>query len=102
MDIKDLMTLANAGFTKEEILNLARVNTPGDKKDVPVNNDSDLVAEIRQLRETMQARNIQSMGVIPPATNPADDVTSILIGAKTPEVKANDIVNILTGGNKNA
>lgn len=97
MDIKDLMTLANAGFTKEEILNLARVNTPGDKKDVPVNNDSDLVAEIRQLRETMQARNIQSMGVIPPETNPADDVTSILIGAKTPEVKANDIVNLLTG-----
>lgn len=100
MDIKDLMALANAGFTKDEILNLAKANKEPDVK-TPTNN-VDLAAEIKQLRETMQARNIQSMGVVPPATNPADDVTSILIGAKTPEVKANDIVNLLTGGGKNA
>lgn len=64
MELKDLVVLANAGFSKEEILGFAGQNQQGNN---PVQNQqgqsNDAVLDaINKLTATIQASNVQATG----------------------------------------
>lgn len=88
MELKDLVVLANAGFSKDEILGFAgqnpQVNTPVENPQVntpvqnPHSNDAILDA-INKLTASIQASNVQATGNTPVHSRTEQDVMNDLM-----------------------
>ena len=101
MKYSDIITLAQAGFTAQQIAQMAQVEAaPVSQEPAPVPQPapvpetaqqtpdqlSAILAEMQTLKQTMQAQNRQNAELIPPTPQSAQDIlTSIIAPPKTGE-----------------
>lgn len=94
MVIKEILALAGAGFSKEEILALAsseeetevsnETKAPSTKDNSP-DVLGEMMKEIKSLREAVQASNITSKSNVVVSSSSADDITKLILGVKPSE-----------------
>ena len=87
MKIEDIIALCNAGFSKEEIMKVAKPETKPETK--PENGVAGLVETVNALAETVKALQ---------AANVGKDVS----GGEKPETAENILEKLINGGNDNA
>lgn len=87
MKIEDIIALCNAGFSKEEIMKVAKPETKPETK--PKNDAAGLVETVNALAETVKALQ---------AANVGKDVS----GGEKPETTKNILEKLINGGNDNA
>lgn len=97
MNYSDIIALAHAGFTAQQIAQMAQAETaPVQQEPTPVQQEptqvqqeptaqqtpdqlSAILAEMQTLKQTMQAQNRQSAELIPPTPQSAQDILSSII-----------------------
>lgn len=103
MNYSDIIALARAGFTAQQIAQMAQVeaapqqepaSTPVQQEPAPTDVQQDpvpttvqqkpdqltaILAEMQTLKQTMQAQNRQSAELIPPTPQSAQDILSSII-----------------------
>lgn len=98
MKYSEIITLAQAGFTAQQIAQMAQVEAapqpapdpqpaPAPETAQPAPDQlSAILAEMQTLKQTMQAQNRQNAELIPPTPQSAQDIlTSIIAPPKTGE-----------------
>ena len=95
MNYSDIIALARAGFTAQQIAQMAQAEpapAPVTQEPAPVKQEpapvpqepapdqfSAILAEMQTLKQTMQAQNRQSAELIPPTPQSAQDILSSII-----------------------
>ena len=98
MNYSDIIALARAGFTAQQIAQMSQAEqTPVQQEPVPVQQEpvpvqqepapvqqtpdqfSAILAEMQTLKQTMQAQNRQNAELIPPTPQSAQDILSSII-----------------------
>lgn len=92
MNYSDIIALARAGFTAQQIAQMAQEEpapapVPQEPAPAPVTQEpapapdqlSAILAEMQTLKQTMQAQNRQNAELIPPAPQSAQDILSSII-----------------------
>ena len=97
MNYSDIIALARAGFTAQQIAQMAQAEpapvqqepAPVQQEPAPVQQEptvqqtpdqlSAILAEMQTLKQTMQAQNRQSAELIPPTPQSAQDILSSII-----------------------
>mgnify|MGYP000624614670 CR=1 FL=1 len=93
MNYSDIIALARAGFTAQQIAQMAQAETAPVQQEqttAPVQQEpatvqqtpdqlSAILAEMQTLKQTMQAQNRQSAELIPPTPQSAQDILSSII-----------------------
>ena len=93
MNYSDIIALARAGFTAQQIAQMAQAEqVPQEPAPVPVQQEptpapvqqtpdqlSAILAEMQTLKQTMQAQNRQNAELIPPTPQSAQDILSSII-----------------------
>ena len=92
MNYSDIIALARAGFTAQQIAQMAQAEpapapVPQETAPAPVPQEptpapdqfSAILAEMQTLKQTMQAQNRQSAELIPPTPQSAQDILSSII-----------------------
>lgn len=93
MNYSDIIALARAGFTAQQIAQMSQAETapvqqeqppaPAPQESAPVQQTPDqlsaILAEMQTLKQTVQAQNRQSAELIPPAPQSAQDILSSII-----------------------
>ena len=97
MNYSDIIALARAGFTAQQIAQMAQAETaPVQQEPAPVQQEpaqvhqeptaqqtpdqfSAILAEMQTLKQTMQAQNRQNAELIPPTPQSAQDILSSII-----------------------
>ena len=92
MNYSDIIALARAGFTAQQIAQMAQAEpapapVPQETAPAPVPQEptpapdqfSAILAEMQTLKQTMQAQNRQNAELIPPAPQSAQDILSSII-----------------------
>ena len=91
MKYSEIITLAQAGFTAQQIAQMAQVETasqpaPATQPAPAPDQLTAILAEMQTLKQTMQAQNRQNAELIPPTPQSAQDIlTSIIAPPKTGE-----------------
>ena len=91
MKYSEIITLAQAGFTAQQIAQMAQVETASQPapatQPAPASDQlTAILAEMQTLKQTMQAQNRQNAELIPPTPQSAQDIlTSIIAPPKTGE-----------------
>ncbi len=90
MNYSDIIALARAGFTAQQIAQMSQAEqepapapvqqepTPAPVQQTP-DQLSAILAEMQTLKQTMQAQNRQNAELIPPAPQSAQDILSSII-----------------------
>ena len=93
MNYSDIIALARAGFTAQQIAQMSQAEqVPQEPAPVPVQQEptpapvqqtpdqlSAILAEMQTLKQTMQAQNRQNAELIPPTPQSAQDILSSII-----------------------
>ena len=91
MNYSDIIALARAGFTAQQIAQMAQAEpapvqqepAPVQQEPAPVQQTPDqfsaILAEMQTLKQTMQAQNRQNAELIPPTPQSAQDILSSII-----------------------
>lgn len=90
MNYSDIIALARAGFTAQQIAQMAQVDvakqqepTMAPVQQEPAQQTPDqftaILAEMQTLKQTMQAQNRQNAELIPPTPQSAQDILSSII-----------------------
>ena len=83
MNYSDIIALARAGFTAQQIAQMAQAEpapAPVTQEPAPAPDQfSAILAEMQTLKQTMQAQNRQSAELIPPTPQSAQDILSSII-----------------------
>ena len=88
MNYSDIIALARAGFTAQQIAQMSQAEqVPQEPAPAPVPQEtapapdqlSAILAEMQTLKQTMQAQNRQNAELIPPAPQSAQDILSSII-----------------------
>lgn len=94
MNYSDIIALARAGFTAQQIAQMSQAESapvqqepapvqPAPVQQEPVQQSPDplsaILAEMQTLKQTMQAQNRQSAELIPPTPQSAQDILSSII-----------------------
>lgn len=90
MNYSDIIALARAGFTAQQIAQMAQAEpAPVQQEPAPVQQEppvqqtpdqlSAILAEMQTLKQTMQAQNRQNAELIPPTPQSAQDILSSII-----------------------
>lgn len=99
MKYSEIITLAQAGFTAQQIAQMAQVEADSQPAPAPATQPAPapapqpapdqltaILAEMQTLKQTMQAQNRQNAELIPPTPQSAQDIlTSIIAPPKTGE-----------------
>ena len=93
MKYSEIITLAQAGFTAQQISQMAQVEAASQPAPAPApapqpapDQLTAILAEMQTLKQTMQAQNRQNAELIPPTPQSAQDIlTSIIAPPKTGE-----------------
>ena len=83
MNYSDIIALARAGFTSQQIAQMAQAEpapAPVTQEPAPAPDQfSAILAEMQTLKQTMQAQNRQNAELIPPTPQSAQDILSSII-----------------------
>lgn len=84
MNYSDIIALARAGFTAQQIAQMSQAEpAPVQQEPAPVQQEPDqlsaIFAEMQTLKQTMQAQNRQNAELIPPTPQSAQDILSSII-----------------------
>lgn len=90
MNYSDIIALARAGFTAQQIAQMSQAESaPVQQEPAPVQQEptvqqtpdqlSAILAEMQTLKQTMQAQNRQNAELIPPTPQSAQDILSSII-----------------------
>lgn len=85
MKYSEIITLAQAGFTAQQIAQMAQVEAITQPTPVPATVQqmpdqlTAILAEMQTLKQTMQAQNRQNAELIPPTPQSAQDILSSII-----------------------
>lgn len=89
MNYSDIIALARAGFTAQQIAQMSQEPAPVPQEPAPVQQEppvqqtpdqlSAILAEMQTLKQTMQAQNRQNAELIPPTPQSAQDILSSII-----------------------
>mgnify|MGYP000933903953 CR=1 FL=1 len=89
MNYSDIIALARAGFTAQQIAQMSQAESapvqqePAPAQQEPVQQTQDqlsaILAEMQTLKQTMQAQNRQNAELIPPTPQSAQDILSSII-----------------------
>ena len=90
MNYSDIIALARAGFTAQQIAQMSQAESaPVQQEPAPVQQEptvqqtpdqlSAILAEMQTLKQTMQAQNRQNAELIPPTPQNAQDILSSII-----------------------
>ena len=93
MNYSDIIALARAGFTAQQIAQMSQAEqVPQEPAPAPVTQEPDpapvqqtpdqlsaILAEMQTLKQTMQAQNRQNAELIPPTPQSAQDILSSII-----------------------
>lgn len=92
MKYSEIITLAQAGFTAQQIAQMAQVEMDSQPEPAPATQPAPepapqpapdqltaILAEMQTLKQTMQAQNRQNAELIPPTPQSAQDILSSII-----------------------
>ena len=84
MKYSEIITLAQAGFTAQQIAQMAQVEAASQPAPAPAPQPAPdqltaILAEMQTLKQTMQAQNRQNAELIPPTPQSAQDILSSII-----------------------
>ena len=86
MKYSEIITLAQAGFTAQQIAQMAQVEMDSQPAPAPAPQPAPapdqltaILAEMQTLKQTMQAQNRQNAELIPPTPQSAQDILSSII-----------------------